>query len=64
MSIEKEEGGAVYELWVKGRLGMHQDKLVLYSVHSTFLEAQLVMHRLLKRGTFATIVRKEVKNAV
>ena len=60
------EGQAVvtYELWVKGTLGVHENKLVLYSVFGDFVEAQTAMHRLLKRGTFATIVRKGGKSAV
>ncbi len=53
-----------YELWVKGVLGVHQDKLVLYSVFGSFLEAQAAMHKMLKKGMFATIVRKEAKVAV
>lgn len=53
-----------YELWVKGTLGVHKDKLVLYSVFGSFTEAQVAMHKLLKKGMFATIVRKEARVAV
>lgn len=48
-----------YELWVKGNLGIHKDKLVLSSVHTDYVDAQVLMMRALKKGKFATIVRKE-----
>jgi len=51
----------IYELWVKGSLGVHKDKLVLCSVHLTHADAQRHMMKVLKKGDFATITRKEVK---
>lgn len=58
-----DEGGYVvtYEIWVKGELGIHKDKLILSSVHTNFLEAQNEMMKKLKSGEFATMSRKEVK---
>lgn len=50
-----------YEIWVKGELGIHKDKLILSSVHTNFLEAQNEMMKKLKSGEFATMSRKEVK---
>ena len=52
-----------YELWVKGDLGIHKDKLVLKSVHVSYVDAQTSMVKELRKGYFATIVKKEVKVA-
>ena len=62
--MSEQEVVMTYELWVKGTLGVHKDKLVLYSVFGSFTEAQVAMHKLLKEGMFATIVRKEARVAV
>tara|TARA_E500000331_G_C16673408_1_gene462234 strand:- start:247 stop:423 length:177 start_codon:yes stop_codon:yes gene_type:complete len=58
MEIKKVKN---YEVWIEGTLGIHKGKPLLYSVYTTYPQAQSAMQRLLRSGRYATVVSKESK---
>ena len=55
MLEDKNQFETVFEVWVRGEIGLHANKPILHSIHRTETEARESMNLYLESGKFAAI---------
>ena len=54
----------LYELWIKGELGLHKDKPLLKAVFPSAIPAEKQMIKLLQQGHCAFVVKKKLPKTI